>query len=106
MRRLHIAIAVADIDASVRDYRSRLGQEPALVVPHEYALWRLPHLNLSIRRTAEGIGMVRHLGWEDDAATAFTTDIDVNGIFWETFSAQQQADEIHKIWPQANYTPD
>lgn len=106
MRRLHIAIAVADINASVKDYSTRLGQEPALVVPHEYALWRLPHLNLSIRRTTEGIGMVRHLGWEDDDAATFSTDIDVNGIFWETFSARQQAEEIRKIWPQIRYEPD
>jgi hypothetical protein len=30
----------------------------------------------------------------------------VNGIVWERFNAQQQADEINEIWSQANYQPD
>jgi len=106
MRKLHIAIAVADVAASVKDYTVRLGSKPVLVIDDEYALWRMPHLNLSIRRTAEGIGIVRHLGWEDDRATEFTTDIDINGIFWETFSAQLQAEEIRKAWPDIDYRPD
>jgi ribulose kinase len=29
----------------------------------------------------------------------------VNGIVWEHFSAQQQADEINEIWPEVNYLP-
>ena len=106
MRRLHIAIAVADIETSVKDYSTRFGYEPVLVVPDEYALWRMPGLNMSIRKSKEGIGIVRHLGWEDDDAPEFTTDIDINGIFWETFSAAQQAEEIRKAWPDVDYRPE
>lgn len=31
-KRLHIAIAVADVAASVADYSQRLGQEPEVVI--------------------------------------------------------------------------
>ena len=48
----------------------------------------------------------RHLGWEDPSATEFSQDIDVNGIVWERFNAQHQADEINQIWSEANYTCD
>ena len=106
MRRLHISIAVSNIEASVADYTQRFGTAPVVVVMNEYALWRMPNLNLSIRKSDEGIGIIRHLGWEDDDAKEFTTDIDINGIFWETFSAQMQAQEIRQVWPEIDYEPD
>ncbi|MBE9157920.1 hypothetical protein IQ265_13950 [Nodosilinea sp. LEGE 06152] len=104
MKKLHIALSTEDIAASVADYSARLGCRPELVVEGIYALWRTDQLNLSIRR-ADGVppGQLRHLGWEDDAAKAFTAEVDVNGITWERFAAHHQADEINQIWPETNY---
>ena len=53
MKKLHIALSVSDIEQSVLDYSSRLSQEPDLVIPGEYALWRTDTLNISIRRVAD-----------------------------------------------------
>lgn len=88
MKRFHIAIGVADISRSVDDYTRRLGCAPSVVVPDEYALWRTSSINLSIRRTSERAGTLRHLGWEDSSAPHFVTGRDVNGILWEHFSAE------------------
>jgi len=101
MKRFHIAIGVSDISRSVDDYSQRLGCPPSVVVPDEYALWRTSSLNLSIRRTVEQPGELRHLGWEDPTAPAFASDRDVNGILWEHFSAEQQSREILETWPHA-----
>lgn len=107
MPRIHIALSVTDIDASVADYSERLGCAPVLVVKDEYALWRTPTLNFSIRKTADtAAGSLRHLGWEDERCEVFTTQLDVNGIAWERFSAAQQREEIQSIWPSANYETD
>lgn len=71
---------------------------------NEYALWRTESLNLSIRQDPSGkSGQLRHLGFEDPTAGSFTKTTDVNGIVWENFNAQQQADEINAIWPDAEY---
>jgi len=105
MKKLHLAIASNDIAASIRDYSQRLGQEPCSFVMNEYALWRTDTLNLSIRYDPQvAPGSLRHLGWEDPSAEQFSSDTDVNGILWERFSAQQQADEINQLWPQVGYT--
>ena len=96
-RRLHVALGVSEVDRSVVDYSSRLGCPPVVHVPGEYALWRSDEVNLSIRR-AETPGL-RHLGWEDPSATAFSSDTDVNGIVWERFAAEHQAAEIRLLWP-------
>lgn len=101
MKRFHIAIGVTDIARSVDDYTRRLGCPPSLVVPDEYALWRTSSLNLSIRRTSEQTGTLRHLGWEDPSAREFATERDVNGILWENFTAEQQTREILETWPHA-----
>lgn len=98
-QRFHLALGVADIAASVRDYSARLGCEPEVVVEGEYALWRTNALNVSIRRS-ETTGM-RHVGWEDDSASAFTKEADGNGIVWEHFSPALQREEIARLWPQA-----
>ena len=106
MKKIHIAIATNDIDETVRDYSARLGFEPCLVIPKEYALWRNKSINLSIRQEpGYAPGELRHLGWEDPEANDFTASRDVNGIFWEIFSAQQQADEIEEAWPGTSYVP-
>jgi hypothetical protein len=105
MPRIHIAIGVTEIAASVEDYTRRLGSAPVLVVPDDYALWRTDMINLSIRRVpAEQSGQLRHLGWEDGACEAFTVEADVNGIAWERFSPEQQAEEIRALWPETDYT--
>ena len=106
VKKLHLAISTDKIDETVADYSARLGMEPCSVVPDEYALWRTEHLNVSVRRDLScNSGSLRHLGWEDPAAQEFTRDTDVNGIVWERFNAQHQADEINEIWPEANYQP-
>ena len=107
MKKLHIAIATNSIENSVVDYSSRLGQAPCSYVENEYALWRTASLNFSVRQV-ESVPeqVVRHLGWEDAAASTFTEEVDVNGILWERFSAQDQANEINELWPEANYCPD
>lgn len=105
MRRFHIAIGVQDIARSVEDYSARLGTEPTVVIPNEYALWRTSTLNLSIRRTDGAPGALRHLGWEDSTASSFTTDTDVNGVVWEHFAAEQQDQEIAETWPHAFGSP-
>jgi catechol 2,3-dioxygenase-like lactoylglutathione lyase family enzyme len=103
-KKLHIALSTEDIAASVADYSARLGCRPDLVVEGIYALWRTDHLNLSVRQMVEvSPGPLRHLGWEDDTAEAFTADVDVNGITWERFAAHHQADEIEAAWPGTNY---
>ena len=106
MKKLHLAISTNKIEETIADYSKRLNAKPCSFIPNEYALWRTEHLNLSIRQEpACKTGQLRHLGWEDAAATEFTQETDVNGIIWENFNAQQQADEINDLWPQANYKP-
>lgn len=106
MKVIHLAIATNEIDKSVKDYTERLGKEPSIVVPDEYALWRTEQINLSIRQDAScNPGEPRHLGFEDSNAKEFTASKDVNGILWESFSAEQQAEEINKFWPNAHYQP-
>lgn len=107
MKKLHLALSTKNLDESIRDYSQRLGTPPCSVVAGEYALWRTDSLNVSVRLDpACASGELRHLGWEDADAPQFTSDTDVNGIVWEHFSAQQQADEINELWPEANYQPE
>ena len=107
MRRIHIAIATRDIAATVADYTARLGMAPCVAIAGEYALWRSESINLSVRQDANcAPGGLRHLGWEDPDAMDFTTSTDVNGIVWENFTAQQQAEEIEEIWPGNGYKPE
>ena len=90
MKRFHIALAVADLNASIADYTARLGQMPQVVIADTYALWRTDQLNFSINQQAECAGQLRHVGFEDDEVTGFRRDADVNGIEWENFSALAQ----------------
>lgn len=102
MRKFHIAIGVSNIESSIQDYSTRFGRGPEVSVPNEYALWRTDTINFSIRKvSSQESGLLRHLGWEDAACNAFTTETDVNGILWENFSAEQQAKEIKGTWPSA-----
>lgn len=98
-KKLHVALGVADVESSVSDYSARLSCSPTVHVRGEYALWRTQQVNLSIRR-AQSMGL-RHLGWEDPSAAAFSSDTDVNGIVWEHFAAEHQLAEIADLWPEA-----
>ena len=40
MKGFHIALGVADVEASADDYLQRLGCRPDLLIPGMYALWR------------------------------------------------------------------
>ena len=107
MNKLHIAIATNKIDETIKDYTARVGVAPCLSVLNEYALWRTESLNLSVRQDVScKPGELRHLDWEDSFAQEFSKDTDVNGIVWERFSVQQQANEINEIWPEANFIPE
>lgn len=106
-RKIHIAIATTDIAQTIEDYSRRLGKDPCVVIDGEYALWRTDSINMSIRQDKKcKTGELRHLGWEDPNAVAFTEDVDVNGIVWENFNAVHQADEIKDAWPNTIYTPE
>ena len=90
MRRLHVALAVQDLDATIGDYIQRLGADPVAVVPGTYALWRTPEVNLSVNCDPSASQRLRHLGFEDDDVVTKSESTDVNGLMWETFSAQWQ----------------
>ena len=98
MRRFHIALAVADLADSIRDYSRRLGAKPTAVVTGKYAMWRTDQLNFSINQLPERAGQLRHLGFEDDAASGFSSDHDVNGIEWELFSPTAQDAKIPEVY--------
>lgn len=60
--RIHIALSVSNIEASVIDYSQRLKAEPCPAVSGQYALWRTKTVSFSIRQ-AEPPGVLRHLGF-------------------------------------------
>ena len=104
MKKLHLAIATQDIAATVKDYSDRLNAQPCLIVEGEYALWRTDTLNLSVRQDDKfSPGTLRHLGWEDPTTAEMSAETDVNGILWERFTKEQQAEEIRDIWSNADY---
>jgi hypothetical protein len=106
VKKLHIAIATNKIEETIKDYTIRLGVAPCSFVDNEYALWRTDSLNFSVRQDATcKPGELRHLGWEDPSASEFSQDTDVNGVIWEHFNVQQQADEINELWPEATFSP-
>lgn len=98
MRRIHIALAVDDLAATVADYTARLGAEPVAVVAGTYALWRTDEVNLSVNADAPTDQRLRHLGFEDDAVTDQAEDHDVNGILWESFHPDWQDEGIVRVY--------
>ena len=106
MKRIHVALAVSNLDDVVADTRHRLGVEPCVVVPDTYALFRTASVNLSLTVNAEQAGRLRHLGVEDPEAEAFAAEPGPDGLVWERFTAEQQADEINALWPGSSYTPE
>lgn len=103
--KVHIAISVKDIKTSIKEYSEFLQSSPALVIADEYVLWRTDELNLSLRKTNEEVGVIRHLGFEDDKLKGFDEFKDSNGVVWELFNKQAQANEINELWPDAKYRP-
>lgn len=62
MKRIHINVAVADLDASIRFYSTLFDEEPT-VTKSDYAKWMLedPRVNFAI--TSHGVGKgIDHLG--------------------------------------------
>lgn len=100
MRRIHVALAVDSLEATVADYTVRLGAEPVAVVPGKYALWRTAEVNLSVNADTPTEQRLRHLGFEDDAATERAEDCDVNGITWESFSPSWQDEGLVRVYGQ------
>ena len=105
MKKIHIAISTNKINETINDYTIRLGVEPCLFISNEYALWRTDSLNVSIRQDSSCTHGVPSTFREDDSAEEFSQDTDVNGIIWEYFNTQQQADEINELWSEINYQP-
>ena len=101
----HIAISVKDINTSILEYNKLLNCKPVLVIENEYALWRTKELNLSLRKTDETPGVIRHLGFESEKYKDFDTFVDSNGVLWELFDKKAQAKEINELWDDANYHP-
>ncbi|MGK3992748.1 hypothetical protein [Sorangium sp. So ce1024] len=102
MRRIHIALGVRSLADSIADDTHRLAAEPHVIVPDQYALWRTDTVSFSIRQIPAGDAPgLRHLGWEDDAASAFSDTRDCNGIVWEEFGPEHQLQEILGLWPDA-----
>jgi catechol 2,3-dioxygenase-like lactoylglutathione lyase family enzyme len=99
MRRLHIALAVDDFDATIHDYSQRLGADPVVVVG-KYALWRTPEVNLSVNCDVAAGDRLRHLGFEDDAVNTKSESTDVNGLLWESFSPRWQDEGIMRVYGQ------
>jgi hypothetical protein len=101
MQRIHIALAVKNLDESIKDYAQRLAVQPSFVANDKYALFRTDMLNLSITQDQENAGQLRHLGVENSQAQDCTYDYDVNGIKWENFQQQHQENEILEFYPEA-----
>lgn len=96
-KKFHISISTEDYDASVKEYSQRLGCTPNKEVKGRYARWRTALLNFTIScKPGQKGGIVRHIGFEDDAAEVFSENMDANGITWERFSLKQQDDEIEE----------
>lgn len=62
MKRLHVHVAVENLQASIRFYSELFAAQP-VVLKEDYAKWMLedPRVNFAISRRGEGDG-IRHLG--------------------------------------------
>ncbi len=72
MKRMHIHIAVENLDTSIRFYSALFGAEPTKVKP-DYAKWQLedPRVNFAISNHAGAKG-VDHLGLQAEDADELT----------------------------------
>jgi len=98
MKRFHIALAVNNLDDTIKDYSQRLEQEPTVVVAEKYAMWRTNTLNFSINQIPERAGQLRHIGFEDDGKEGFSSNVDTNGLEWEHFSPSAQDQKIIEMY--------
>jgi catechol 2,3-dioxygenase-like lactoylglutathione lyase family enzyme len=97
-KRFHISVSTTDFDASVRDYSTRLGARPDVVIANRYARWRTEILNFTVScKPGQPGGLIRHIGFEDEAEAAFREGRDANGITWEYFDGHAQDAEIKKL---------
>jgi catechol 2,3-dioxygenase-like lactoylglutathione lyase family enzyme len=67
MTRLHVHVAVNDLDQSIRFYSAMFGAEPT-VLKDDYAKWMVddPRVNFAISSGAAPVG-IRHLGVQADS---------------------------------------
>ncbi len=104
MKRFHISISTDNFAASLADYSRRLGCQPCVVAEGRYALWRTELLNFTISCKAGQLpGVVRHIGFEDEAEKGFREERDANGITWEYFSKEAQDEETKVKFPDVVY---
>ena len=103
MKRLHVALAVKELEPAIEEYTKRLGAKPVSVAENTYALWRTNQVNFSISVKPEEAGQLRHLGFEDPEAPEMSADYDSEGVMWEHFTAEQQREEIYQYYPGADY---
>jgi catechol 2,3-dioxygenase-like lactoylglutathione lyase family enzyme len=69
MKRFHVHVGVADLDASIHFYSALFGAEPT-VRKHDYAKWMVddPRLNFAISQRGNGRSLgVNHLGLQVDS---------------------------------------
>ena len=74
MKRFHVHLHVADVDASIRFYSTLFGAPPAKREP-DYAKWMLedPRVNFAISSRGAGATGVDHLGIQVDADAELRT---------------------------------
>ena len=101
MKRFHIALAVANLGNSIKDYSQRLAQAPTVVVAEKYAMWRTDTLNFSINQIPERAGQLRHVGFEDEGKEGVSSDFDANGLEWEHFSPEAQDQKISEMYGES-----
>jgi catechol 2,3-dioxygenase-like lactoylglutathione lyase family enzyme len=69
MKRFHVHVGVADLDASIRFYSALFGAEPS-VRKHDYAKWMVddPRINFAISQRGDGRRTgINHLGLQVDS---------------------------------------
>ena len=101
MKRLHLHVAVADLQQSIGFYSTLFGTEPS-VVKSDYAKWMLedPRVNFAISRRGHTPGL-DHLGIQAE------TDDELRGIAARLKDARQTTfdeDAAHCCYAQSNKT--
>ncbi|MGH8496053.1 MAG: ArsI/CadI family heavy metal resistance metalloenzyme [Gammaproteobacteria bacterium] len=104
MKRLHVHVAVADLDRSIRFYSTLFGSEPTVSKP-DYAKWLLddPRVNFAISGRAHTPG-INHLGIQVDSREALE-EITARLHAAEAATQEQEAASCcyarsHKTWSE------
>ena len=110
MKRLHIHIAVSDLESSTRFYSSLFNSEPA-VMKDDYVKWMLddPRVNFAISNRSSKDRLQNAelpMRTEENTACCYAKSnkhwtMDPNGIAWETFHSMQ-ALEMYGLTESAN----